>query len=254
MSIPFKYFPTFALDFKIQNKKTKNMKKFIFSAAVIFAAFSANAQNKTMSPNKIGLQAGTTFSTYNEEFPNNVERKSDSKFGFTVGAVADIDFGNSVSFRPELNFIQKGGEQKYSLNPNTKLQEELTLNYIQLSPNFVYNFAAGTGKFFIGVGPELSFGLGGKSKTEINTTGTTTTTTRTNTDVKFDSKPNSGGVRHLKSVDYGANALIGYKFMNGLFLSGGYTAGLNNLSNENNSSFKNGGINLKIGYMFKGTK
>ena len=224
------------------------MKKLFLSLAVIAATISVNAQNK------IGLQAGTTFSTYNEEFPNNVERKSDSKFGFTVGALADIDFGNSVSFRPELNFIQKGGEQKYSPNANTKFQEELTLNYIQISPNFVYNFKAGMGQFFIGVGPELSFGLGGKSKSELVTTGTTTTTSASETDVKFDSKKNAGGVRHLKSVDYGANALLGYKFNNGLFLSGGYTAGLNNLSNEDNSSFKTGGINLKIGYMFKGTK
>ena len=228
------------------------MKKFIFSAAVIFAAFSANAQNKTVSANKFGIQAGTNFSSYNEEFPNNVERKSDSKLGFTIGALADIDFGNSVSFRPELNFIQKGGEQKYNVNANTKIQEELTLNYIQFSPNFVYNFTAGMGQFFIGVGPELSFGIGGKSKIEVNTSGTTTTTTRTETDVKFDSKKNAAGVRHLKTVDYGANAILGYKFNNGLFLSGGYTAGLNNLSNEDNSSFKTGGINLKVGYMFKG--
>ena len=230
------------------------MKKFIFSAVVIFTAISVNAQNKTVSANKFGIQAGTNFSTYNEEFPNNVERKSDSKLGFTIGALADIDFGNSVSFRPELNFIQKGGEQKYNFNANTKVQEELTLNYIQFSPNFVYNFTAGMGQFFIGVGPELSFGLGGKSKTEVNTSGTTTITTRTETDVKFDSKKNAAGVRHLKSVDYGANAILGYKFNNGLFLSGGYTAGLNNLSNEDNSSFKTGGINLKVGYMFKGTK
>ena len=228
------------------------MKKFIFSAAVIFTAFSANAQNKTVSANKFGIQAGTNFSTYNEEFPSNVERKSDSKLGFTIGALADIDFGNSVSFRPEVNFIQKGGEQKYNVNANTKIQEELTLNYIQFSPNFVYNFTAGMGQFFIGVGPELSFGIGGKSKIEVNTSGTTTTTTRTETDVKFDSKKNAAGVRHLKTVDYGANAILGYKFNNGLFLSGGYTAGLNNLSNEDNSSFKTGGINLKIGYMFKG--
>lgn len=224
------------------------MKKLLLSSAVIFAVLSAGAQNK------IGLQAGTNFSTYNEEFPNNVERKSDSKLGFTIGALADIDFGNSVSFRPELNFIQKGGEQKYNFDANTKVQEELTLNYIQFSPNFVYNFTAGMGQFFIGVGPELSFGLGGKSKTEVNTSGTTTTTTRTETDVEFDSKPNSGNVRHFKTVDYGANAILGYKFTNGLFLSGGYTAGLNNLSNQANSSFKTGGINLKVGYMFKGTK
>ncbi len=224
------------------------MKKVILSAAIVFAVVGANAQNK------IGIQAGTTFSTYNEEFPNNIERKSDSKFGFTIGAVADIDFGNSVSFRPELNFIQKGGEQKYSPTANSNFQEELTLNYIQFSPNFIYNFSGTTGKFFIGVGPELSFGLGGKSKSEFVTTGTVTTTSTSETDVKFDSKKNTGGVRHLKTVDYGANALIGYKFNNGLMLSTGYTAGLNNLSNEDNTSFKTGGFNVKIGYLFAGAK
>ncbi len=224
------------------------MKKLILSAAVIIAAIGANAQNK------IGLQAGTSFSTYNEEFPNNVERKSDSKFGFTVGAVADVDFGNSVSFRPELNFIQKGGEQKFSPTTNSTFQEELTLNYIQLSPNFIYNFSAGTGKFFIGVGPELSFGLGGKSKTEFSTTGTTNSSSSSKTDVKFDSKKSSGGVRHLKSIDYGANALLGYKFNNGLMLSTGYTAGLNNLSNEDNTSFKTGGFNVKLGFLFPSAK
>lgn len=221
------------------------MKKAILSAAIVFAVVGANAQNK------FGIQAGTTFSTYNEEFSNNVERKSDSKLGFTVGAVADIDFGNSLSFRPELNFIQKGGEQKYSPSANSNFQEELTLNYIQFSPNFIYNFGGSTGKFFIGVGPELSFGLGGKSKSEL-TSGATTVESKT--DVKFDSKKSTGGVRHLKSVDYGANALLGYKFNNGLMLSTGYTAGLNNLSNEDNTSFKTGGFNVKIGYLFAGAK
>ena len=134
----------------------------MLSAAVVVAVMSAQAQTKSAPVNKIGLQVGTNFSTYNEEFPNNTERKSDSKLGFLIGAIADVDFGNSVSFRPELNFIQKGGEQKYSPNANVNIQEELTLNYIQLSPNFVYNFGGSAGKFFIGVGPELSFGLGGR--------------------------------------------------------------------------------------------
>ncbi|MCY7293189.1 MAG: PorT family protein, partial [Ferruginibacter sp.] len=138
------------------------MKKVILSAAVIIAAISVHAQNK------FGLQAGGAFSTYNVEAPG-FEQKSDSKFGFTIGALADVDFGNSVSFRPELNFIQKGGELKTTTNfpgGNLRSQNETTLSYIQLSPNFVYNFKAGTGKLFIGVGPELALGIGGKNESE----------------------------------------------------------------------------------------
>ena len=234
------------------------MKKFIFSAAVIFAAFSASAQNKTTSPNKIGLQAGTNFSTYNVEQGNN-EQKSDSKFGFTVGAVADIDFGNSVSFRPELNFIQKGGELKSTQNfngGNIKRQDELTLSYIQLSPNFVYNFAAGSGKFFIGVGPEVALGIGGKIESEkVTTIGNTVTTVNEKNDVRFDGKKNgSNADLHLKRIDLGANAVAGYTLSNGAFISAGYTAGIKNISPDDNTSFKNSGFNIKIGYLFGGAK
>ena len=234
------------------------MKKFIFSAAVIFAAFSASAQNKTTSPNKIGLQAGTNFSTYNVEQGNN-EQKSDSKFGFTVGAVADIDFGNSVSFRPELNFIQKGGELKSTQNftgGNIKRQDELTLSYIQLSPNFVYNFAAGSGKFFIGVGPEVALGIGGKIESEkVTTIGNTVTTVNEKNDVRFDGKKNgSTADLHLKRIDLGANAVAGYTLSNGAFISAGYTAGIKNISPDDNTSFKNSGFNIKIGYLFGGAK
>ena len=223
------------------------MKKLMLSAAVAIAVMSAQAQSKTVPVNKIGLQAGTTFSTYKVK-TNNTENTSDSKFGLAVGLVGDVDFGNSVSFRPELNFIQKGGELKYMPSPNVNVQEELTLNYIQLSPNFAYNFGGNTGSFFIGVGPELSFGLGGKRKRQIKSGGNTIEDTKN--DVKFDSDPSANGVLHLKSVDYGANALLGYKFNNGIQLTTGYTVGLNNLSNDNNSNFKTRGFNVKLGYLF----
>ena len=234
------------------------MKKLFLSAAVIVAAFGANAQKKSTGSNKIGLQAGTSFSTYNVEQGNN-EQKSDSKFGFTVGAVADIDFGNSVSFRPELNFIQKGGELKSTQNfpgGNLKFQDELTLSYIQLSPNFVYNFNAGTGKFFIGVGPELALGIGGKSKTEsVTTIGNTVTTANSKADVRFDGNKNANdNNEHLKRMDLGANAILGYTLSNGAFISAGYTAGLKNISPYDNTSFKNSGFNIKIGYLFGGAK
>ena len=237
---------------KITKQKTANMKKLILSAAVIIAAIGANAQNK------IGLQAGGAFSTYNVEF-GNTEEKSDSKFGFLVGAVADVDFGNSVSFRPELNFIQKGGELKSTSNftgGNVKSQDETTLSYIQLSPNFVYNFPAGTGKFFIGVGPELALGIGGKYKSEtVTTVGNTVTTSNDKADVRFDGKKNANDADlHLKRIDLGANAIAGYTLSNGAFISAGYTAGLKNISPEDNTSFKNSGFNVKIGFLFGGAK
>ena len=228
------------------------MKKLILSAAIIIAAFGANAQNK------FGLQAGANFASVKSEY-GSVKDKSDSKVGFIIGALADVDFSNSVSFRPELNFIQKGGKTsstRTNAGFTTTEKSDLKLSYIQLSPNFAYNFAAGTGKFFIGVGPEFAFGIGGKSKDESSVTGPGINTTKTETtNVKFDGKKNaSGNDFHLKGFDLGANAIAGYKLSNGAFISAGYTVGLQNISPEDNSSFKNNGFNVKVGFMFPSAK
>ena len=232
--------------------KTNNMKKLILSFAVIAVAFSANAQNV------FGLQAGANFATFKAKDGND-EEKSKSKIGLIIGALADIDFGNSVSFRPELNFIQKGGEMESSSTSTgitTKSNSKLQMSYIQLSPNFVYNFAAGTGKFFIGVGPEFSFGVGGKFKDETTVTGGGLNESESTTvDVKFDGKKDASDNNiHFKGFDLGANALAGYKLSNGAFISAGYTVGIQNISPETNSSFKNNGFNVKIGFMFGGAK
>jgi hypothetical protein len=228
------------------------MKKLILSSAVIIAALSANAQNK------FGLQAGANFASVKSEY-GSIKETSDSKVGFIVGGVADVDFGNSVSFRPELNFIQKGGKTNTTQTNSgftTTDKSDLKLSYVQLAPNFTYNFEAGTGKFFIGVGPEFSFGIGGKSKEETTISGPGINTTKTQTvDVKFDGKKNASDNNvHLKGFDLGANAIAGYTLSNGAFVSAGYTLGTQNISPEDNSSVKNRGFNVKVGFLFGGSK
>lgn len=228
------------------------MKKLILSFAVIAAAVSANAQNT------FGLQAGANFATFNAE-EGNTEEKSKSKVGLLLGAVADVDFGNSVSFRPELNFIQKGGKLESTETQQgitVKSNSDVKLSYIQLSPNFVYNFAAGTGKVFVGVGPEFSFGIGGEVESDFSVTGGGLNQNGSETSkVKFDGKKDATDDDfHLKGFDLGANAIAGYKLANGAFISVGYTVGIQNISPEDNSSFKNNGFNVKVGFMFGGNK
>lgn len=231
------------------------MKKVIFLSAFAVTGLLANAQ--TM----FGLQAGANFATIKSE-PGFASSSATTKAntGFTVGALADVDFGNSISFRPELNFIQKGGEEEFTTpfgQLTNKGSQEIKLSYIQLSPNFVYNLSAGTGKFFIGIGPEFSLGVGGKieTKSEISGPGFPTTTSETNEDVKFDGESNNSSTDnkyHLKSFDYGVNFLAGYKMAGGFFVSSGYTLGLGNISPDANTSIKNSGFNVKLGYMFGG--
>jgi hypothetical protein len=134
---------------------------------------------------------------------------------------------------------------------------------LQLAPNFVYNFEAGSGKVFVGAGPDMSFGIGGKYKGSFTNTSTvnfpgfpaTTTTTTDNSDakVKFDGKKDATDKdEHLKALDFGINVLAGYKLSNGAFISAGYTIGLSNISPFDKQTFKNSGFNIKLGYMIGG--
>ena len=245
------------------------MKKLLLSAAVIAVAFSAKAQIS------FGGQVGANFAsakvTDASSNPSTTETFK-TKVGFIIGVVAEIELSSGLSFRPELNFIQKGGKSKFSdtksgtgFTSTTTGEGKLSLSYVQLAPNLVYNFEAGSGKVFVGVGPDISFGIGGKAKSNFTSTTTinfpgipaSTTTTTSNSDdkVKFDGKKNATDKDyHLKSLDFGLNVLAGYKLSNGAFISAGYTIGLSNIEPNDKQTFKNSGFNVKIGFMFGGNK
>jgi hypothetical protein len=239
------------------------MKKIILSVAVIAVALGSNAQVS------FGGHVGANFAS--GKFTDNSSTPSTSqtlktKVGLTIGAVAEIEFGGGLSFRPELNFIQKGGKSSESQTTTTPFGNitnastgTTSLGYLELAPNFVYNFEAGSGKVFVGAGPDIAFGMGGKDKFTSTTTSTITGVPSTSTSgenkVKFDGKKDAtDNNSHLKALDFGINVLAGYKLSNGAFISAGYTIGLSNISPYDKTTYKNSGFNIKLGYMFGGSK
>jgi len=205
------------------------MKKVFLIAAIVAISFGTYAQTS------FGIHAGANFATMKFEDDDDDVK---SKVGLVIGALAEIDFGSSISFRPELNFIQKG--YKYD---ETNFESKLSLNYIELSPNFVYNVPAGSGKFYIGLGPSFGFGISGKYKTEILGEG------EEEIDVEFGNDEDNDD---FKSFDYGLNILAGYKLPAGLSLTAGYNLGLGNISFDDDDDVKNRGFSIKLGYMFGG--
>ncbi len=193
---------------------------------------------------------------------------NDPKAGFLAGVLAEIPLGEKLAFRPELNFIQKGSTTGISnaifgIDP----QQKITLNYIELPLNVVYKLNVGSGNFFFGLGPALAFGISGKVKLSDPTDPTDPGLNRT-AKVKFDGKksddiPSSAkdNDAHLKRFDIGANILAGYKLQNGLFFKLGYNYGILNIDpNKDNklaadqTTYKNRGFNVCIGFMIGGAK
>ena len=181
----------------------------------------------------LGLTAGPAFSFY-EISADNVSVTSDIKTGFSGGLVAHVPVSKYLSFRPELKYVQKGGklsEDGYS--------DKLTLNYIELPVNFVFNTHSIKGMFFAGLGPSFNLGLSGKSKGD---------------DGDYDVKFGSSSEDDFKPFEIGLNALVGYQFKSGFFVSANSNTGLNNVGNDfdYNAEYHNWYFGINIGFMFKG--
>ena len=216
-------------------------------AAIAVCSISSHAQVSFGA--QIGANIGMGHASDENATLAALSVANDPKVGFLIGVLGEVDFGQ-LGFRPELNYIQKGS--KYGFGSGSS---KITLNYIQVPLNVVYNLELGkSGKLFFGLGPEVAFGISGNSK---NSSG--------KTKVKFDGKEtdSSGGdnYKHLKRTDFGVTVLAGFQLEMGAFAKIGYTLGLTDIDPDKNnsdpyfrSSYKNRGLSICVGYMLGGKK
>lgn len=224
------------------------MKKVLLITVLAVTGFAMQAQVR------FGAQAGINAASVTAKFTSGsttTTEKYDTKIGLTLGVVAEVPIATSLVFRPELNFIQKGGkfsESQTIFGTTISTESKITNNYLELPLNLAYKFEAGSGNVFIGAGPSIGFGLSGKAKNK-STSGSTTNEETVN--IKFDGKENANdNDGHLKALDFGVNFLAGYQIGQNVFIKASYTLGLSNISPEANSSYKNKGFGFTIGYMF----
>ena len=188
----------------------------------------------TVSFAQIGVQAGVTMSTLKFEDMGEVDRKS--KIGFTVGVFNNVPLSTNITFRPGLNFTQKGGKFEESGEKAT-----FTFNYLELPLDFIYKAPAG---FFVGAGPALGYGLSGKIK--YSGSGVDD-----EEDLNFGSDEDEDD---LKAFEFSGNILAGYQLSNGIFFSVNYNFGFSNLSFENDVDVKNNYFGIRIGKLIGAKK
>lgn len=203
----------------------------------IVTNFIANAQ----SP-RIGFTAGATFANLKAKADGESE-SAKSKVGLTAGILIDVPLSKNFSFQPALNFVQKGTQDEETFMGVTD-KYKMTINAIELPLNLLYNASSNTGNFFIGAGPSLAFNISGKVKYDDGTDSYSE-------DIKFG---NNEDEDDFKAMDFGANFLTGYRFPNGLQISGHYNVGLSNLFIEGSSdySLKSSYFGVKIGLLLNG--
>jgi hypothetical protein len=186
-----------------------------------------------------GVKAGYSSSTISADDNDGSSRLS----GFHAGVIADLSLAESFSLQPQLLYSAKGVKFKdVDINEN-ETKVSFKLNYLELPVNFLYKPQVGAGKLFVGAGPYLALGIGGKFE---------------DVKVKFDGKKaadldETDDKIHAKALDAGANFLAGYELKNGLLFSINYSLGLTNFSPDGDKS-KNSYLGISVGYLLKSGK
>lgn len=154
---------------------------------------------------------------------------------FRGGLNFDVPIGQWFSLQPELLFATRGGG--YTTDLDYKLKENLFYFDVPINCKLSkrMNFSsATTGRAFVSVGPVLSFGVYGVSKTD---------------DLVEFKRDEANGMKNklfqndpdeelehplYRNFDFSLNFRLGYDFDNGYSISAGYQMGLVNLMNDSN--------------------
>ena len=129
-----------------------------------------------------------------------------------------------------------------------QVKAENTLHYLQLPVNVLYNIPVGKVTIFAGAGGFINYGIDGTTKQTTRQFMQDGSVDVTVEDLKAFKKENQGGAG-LKKFDYGASALAGVKFNNGLFANLGYQLSLADIS-EGEGKYKNQGFQVSVGFLF----
>jgi hypothetical protein len=217
--------------------------KLIIPVAILFFATSASAQIS------LGGQAGAVFSKPATEIPTGIPGLTydiKSRTNFSAGLIADIPLGESgFRFIPELLYVGKGFKANASvdlLGQDLKVESTTSISYIDLPINFAYAIDLGENRLMVGAGPYAGFGLGGSSKVITTANG-----------VSQEEKENiefGNGTGQFDRVDIGANFMAAYILNSGLMLKVNYSLGFLNLSNDEDTKYKNQYFGVSLGYFF----
>lgn len=220
---------------------------------VILCFFSVKAQKKQFEPEwNIGVGFGPTFSSV--DFQRTTTRsnrlQTQSLQQYAGGLAVRYISEKSLGFIVELNYSQQGWDQYFQDHP--EYEHSHKLNYLEL-PILTHIYFGNKVRFFINLGPKLSFLL--NEKEEMNQTLSDYLSSgqlpESNTTYQYYRMAD-------KKIDYGIMGGLGLEFKTGIgsfALEGRYSFGLGDIYNNKKSDYfsrsANRVISAKLTYYIK---
>jgi len=140
----------------------RTFRKFQLVILFVVAAFVANGQVS------LGVKAGVNFAdTRVNGLIDNLLPEQTVYTGFTTGIVAEIPMINGFSFRPELNYIQKGFISQANLYDFEVIGIDIPIgakaktryNYIEMPLLLKFSTGNDIAKFYVIAGPNVSYAV-----------------------------------------------------------------------------------------------
>ncbi len=220
----------------------------ILTSALILTVISANSQSNGIS---FGLRGGVDLQNFNGKDLNGDNLTLGIVPRFNIGAVAGIPIAPDFYFQPGLFFTTKGAKSKDQFL-GMEMSVEFNLTYIEMPLNLLYKPVLGNGHFFLGFGPYLAYGIGGKAKFDINNVSTEEKIEFT----KDYESLNPYDWKYFKPFDFGGNLFFGYELKSGISIQINTRLGLAKINAENKtlsgnkSEFRNTGYGMSLGFNF----
>lgn len=181
---------------------------------------------------------------------------ANSLVSFHAGLIADLPVSKYFSFQPGLLFTGKGTKaQKGQPSDATYFKSTSNPYYVELPVNLVAKIplASKESNFFLGAGPYIAAGIGGKNKSQGKIFGASFNSEKSidfsNDDPTTLDYEEGAGLGIIKRFDYGLNGTAGFE-LNSLLLSVNYGYGLaklNSGSNNNNDKNKHRVLSFSVG-------
>ena len=188
---------------------------------------------------QFGVRASANLANIAIE-PEEDEISFSIKPGLGLGVYYNLSLGESLSLKPEINYMQQGSKGT-STDAGVDGTVSISMNYLQIPVLLKYGFGnMESTNFFLQGGPYVAMGLG---KVKLKSCDGDDCETE---EIEYDSE----GLDGPKKLDYGVQLGAGVNFTKNLSVDVRYMLGLANLTTEEDGSFKNNAINIGLGYSF----
>lgn len=228
------------------------MKLKTLSLVVLLSAITSAAMAQ------LELKAGVNLANISTK-SNGQVNDANTLTSFHVGLVGVLQLGTKViSLQPGIFYTGKGAKTVIGTEgSSTYSKNTFNPQYIEVPVNLVLTFPLGsTSGIFVGAGPYVAMGIGGKNKVEGRLAGvafSSESNIKWSNDNPTTSTEEGSGYGIMRRFDYGLNGLAGIEVQK-FILCAGYGYGLAKLQSGSNSSSNDANkhrvLSFSVGYRF----